>query len=125
MAEPALPETDIDAAGLAVRLRAVTKTYDTGVTALGPLDLDVAKGEFVSLLGPSGKRRTLVVRGVIAPPRFDSLLGHVVVSQAEFDATFPQPAGTAWRCASSRHGSSANRRRVWTMAPGRSPCWFM
>ena len=43
MAEPALSETDIDAAGLAVRLRAVTKVYDNGVTALGPLDLDVAK----------------------------------------------------------------------------------
>jgi len=54
MAEPALSVTDIDAAGLAVRLRAVTKVYDNGVTALGPLDLDVAKGEFVSLLGPSG-----------------------------------------------------------------------
>ncbi len=32
MAEPALSETDIDAAGLAVRLRAVTKVYDNGVT---------------------------------------------------------------------------------------------
>src|SRR6185436_10077613 len=54
MAEPALSETDIDVAGLAVRLRGVTKVYDNGVTALGPLDLDVAKGEFISLLGPSG-----------------------------------------------------------------------
>ena len=54
MAEPAVSETDIDTAGLAVRLRAVTKVYDNGVIALGPLDLDVAKGEFVSLLGPSG-----------------------------------------------------------------------
>ena len=43
MAEPALSETDIDAAGLAVRLRGVTKVYDNGVAALGPLDLDVAK----------------------------------------------------------------------------------
>ena len=62
MAEPALSEMDIDAAGLAVRLRAVTKTYDSGVAALGPIDLDVAKGEFVSLLGPSGCGKSTALR---------------------------------------------------------------
>ena len=67
---PALSETDIDAAGLAVRLRAVTKIYDSGVVALGPLDLDVAKGEFVSLLGPSGCGKSTALRliaGLSAP----------------------------------------------------------
>jgi NitT/TauT family transport system ATP-binding protein len=34
-------------AGLAARLRGVTKTYDSGVKALGPIDLDVGRGEFV------------------------------------------------------------------------------
>src|SRR5437899_7437071 len=70
MAEPALSETDIDTAGLAVRLRAVTKIYDNGVVALGPLDLDVAKGEFVSLLGPSGCGKSTALRliaGLSAP----------------------------------------------------------
>src|SRR5215218_7121692 len=70
MAEPALSVTDIDAAGLAVRLRAVTKVYDNGVAALGPLDLDVAKGEFVSLLGPSGCGKSTALRliaGLSAP----------------------------------------------------------
>jgi NitT/TauT family transport system ATP-binding protein len=70
MAEPALSVTDIDAAGLAVRLRAVTKIYDNGVAALGPLDLDVAKGEFVSLLGPSGCGKSTALRliaGLTAP----------------------------------------------------------
>src|SRR5215218_4518862 len=70
MAEPALSETDIDAAGLAVRLRAVTKVYDNGVMALGPLDFDVAKGEFVSLLGPSGCGKSTALRliaGLSAP----------------------------------------------------------
>ncbi len=70
MAEPALSKTDIDAAGLAVRLRAVTKVYDNGVAALGPLDLDVGKGEFVSLLGPSGCGKSTALRliaGLSAP----------------------------------------------------------
>src|SRR3954468_15826921 len=62
MAEPAVSETDIDTARLAVRLRAVTKVYDNGVSALGPLDLDVRKGEFVSLLGPSGCGKSTALR---------------------------------------------------------------
>lgn len=41
-------------AGVAIQMRGVTKIYDNGVAALGPLDLSVRAGEFVSLLGPSG-----------------------------------------------------------------------
>ena len=70
MSEPALSETEFGAAGLAVRLRGVTKAYDNGVAALGPLDLDVAKGEFVSLLGPSGCGKSTALRliaGLTAP----------------------------------------------------------
>ncbi len=32
------------------------------------------------------------MRGVFAPARLDSLLGHVVITQQAFDASFPQPA---------------------------------
>ena len=56
------PETAHRAAGLAVSLRAVTKVYDNGVMALGPLDLDVAGGEFLSLLGPSGCGKSTALR---------------------------------------------------------------
>jgi NitT/TauT family transport system ATP-binding protein len=71
MIEPAaLPDVDTRAAGLAVSLRGVTKVYDSGVMALGPLDLDVRKGEFVSLLGPSGCGKSTALRliaGLSAP----------------------------------------------------------
>jgi NitT/TauT family transport system ATP-binding protein len=62
--------SDVNAAGLAVGLRGVTKVYDTGVMALGPLDLDVRRGEFVSLLGPSGCGKSTALRliaGLNAP----------------------------------------------------------
>src|SRR6476659_3286716 len=79
MAEPALSERDIDAAGLAVRLRAVTKVYDNGVVALGPLDLDVAKGEFISLLGPSGCGKSTALRliaGLSIPSEGTVIVSH-------------------------------------------------
>src|SRR3979490_245663 len=71
MAEPAaLSDVDTSTAGPAVSLRGVTKVYDSGVMALGPLDLDVRKGEFVSLLGPSGCGKSTALRliaGLNAP----------------------------------------------------------
>jgi NitT/TauT family transport system ATP-binding protein len=70
MAVPANLSDATRAADLAVSLRGVTKLYDNGVLALGPLDLDVAKGEFVSLLGPSGCGKSTALRliaGLMAP----------------------------------------------------------
>ena len=67
--------SDIDAPmrrALRCSLRGVTKIYDNGVAALGPLDLDVRKGEFVSLLGPSGCGKSTALRliaGLSAPTR--------------------------------------------------------
>jgi NitT/TauT family transport system ATP-binding protein len=71
MVEPAaLSESEPGALSLAVSLRGVTKVYGSGVMALGPLDLDVRRGEFVSLLGPSGCGKSTALRliaGLTAP----------------------------------------------------------
>src|SRR5258707_14994752 len=69
MAESAPSHRGSDATGFAVSLRGVTKTYG-GVMALGPFDLDVRQGEFVSLLGPSGCGKSTALRliaGLAAP----------------------------------------------------------
>jgi NitT/TauT family transport system ATP-binding protein len=78
MAAAALSERSADGNGLAVSLRAVTKVFDNGVMALGPLDLDIRRGEFVSLLGPSGCGKSTALRviaGLTSPTS-----GHVEVA---------------------------------------------
>ncbi|HXO70232.1 MAG TPA: ABC transporter ATP-binding protein [Bradyrhizobium sp.] len=65
MAGPAPALSGVDASpgtGFAVSLRGVTKVYDSGVVALGGIDLDVRKSEFVSLLGPSGCGKSTALR---------------------------------------------------------------
>jgi NitT/TauT family transport system ATP-binding protein len=62
MVDSNLVEIKTGAVDLAVSLRGVTKLYDSGVMALGPLDLDVGQGEFVSLLGPSGCGKSTALR---------------------------------------------------------------
>lgn len=67
----ALPEAGTSPrTGDAVSLNGVTKRYDRGVAALGPLDFNVRNGDFVSLLGPSGCGKSTALRiiaGLIAP----------------------------------------------------------
>jgi NitT/TauT family transport system ATP-binding protein len=63
-------DINVNPAGLLVSLRGVSKIYDSGIVALGPLDLDVRRGEFVSLLGPSGCGKSTALRliaGLNAP----------------------------------------------------------
>src|ERR1700680_3547754 len=75
----ALSEAVSGTEGLAVSLRGVTKVYDSGVMALGPFDLDVNRGEFVSLLGPSGCGKSTALRliaGLAAPSSGGGSVSH-------------------------------------------------
>lgn len=51
-------------------LSGITKTFDNGTQAIGRLDLDVAEGEFLSLVGPSGCGKSTALRviaGLLTP----------------------------------------------------------
>src|SRR5438874_13523552 len=60
-------------ADLRARLSGVSKLFETReghVHALGPVDLDVAAGEFVTIVGPSGCGKTTLLEtlaGLTAP----------------------------------------------------------
>ena len=47
--------------GVVIRTEGLTKVYDTGVTAVDHLDLDVHEGEIFGLLGPNGAGKTTTV----------------------------------------------------------------
>jgi len=48
--------------GVAVRVENCAKTFSDGTHALGPVTLDVTRGETVVLLGPSGCGKTTLLR---------------------------------------------------------------
>lgn len=51
-----------ETSGVPVTLRGVSRTFDTGVTALSGFDLDVPPGQFLAVLGPSGCGKSTLLR---------------------------------------------------------------
>lgn len=90
------------ASGSAIRLRDVTKAYDHRGVALGPIDLDVRRGEFISLLGPSGCGKSTALRivaGLIAPTSGEvSVAGRAASAQTarSIGFVFQEPTLMPW-----------------------------
>ncbi len=67
-----------EAPKLVVRLEQVEQLYDRKIRILGPLDLGVREGEFLSLVGPSGSGKSTLLRivaGLLRPTRGRVWLG--------------------------------------------------
>ena len=76
------PDLHSESAETGVAMRGVEKTYDGETLVVRPLDLDVRRGEFLTLLGPSGSGKTtllMLVAGFETPSSGDILLnGHSI-----------------------------------------------
>jgi len=78
-------------------LARVSKTFDNGTEAFGPLDLAVKAGEFVSLLGPSGCGKSTALRviaGLLAPTAGDVAFPG---TRPEIGFVFQEPTLMPWR----------------------------
>ena len=93
------------ATAIAIRkLSLVFQAADTPVVALSDIDLDIAQGEFVSLIGPSGCGKTTLMRVVadlVAPTSGSITVNGVTPAQARlaraYGYVFQAPALYAWR----------------------------
>jgi NitT/TauT family transport system ATP-binding protein len=64
-----------------ISIRGLKKVFSTGTVAIEEIDLDVADGEFVSIVGPSGCGKTTLLR--IAAGLEDATSGTVTVNAAQ------------------------------------------
>lgn len=75
---PLAAASDLVAPKVVVRLERVEQLYDGKIRILGPLDLEIREGEFLSLVGPSGSGKSTLLRivaGLLRPTRGSVRLG--------------------------------------------------
>jgi NitT/TauT family transport system ATP-binding protein len=80
-----------------VSLSRVSKTFDNGMQAFGPIDLEVRAGEFASLLGPSGCGKSTALRviaGLLHPSAGDVAFPQ---GRPEIGFVFQEPTLMPWR----------------------------
>lgn len=66
-----------------INLKSVTKTYESGVVAMDDITLDVADGEFLTVVGPSGCGKSTMLRliaGLETPTSGDILINGINVN---------------------------------------------
>ncbi len=100
----AAPEGSTAAAGILVSVRNVTMIYGGGTVALKDANLDIGRGEFVSLIGPSGCGKTTLLRllaDLIEPSSGSISIGGKSPAEARRDRAygyvFQAPTLMEWR----------------------------
>ncbi len=94
-----------------VAIRNVSKQFANGTIAVRDVNLDLAAGEFVSLLGPSGCGKSTLLRMVAGLG--DPSVGTIDWMGSAHDAWGRRRASSA---SSSRTRRSCPGRRRWTMS---------
>jgi NitT/TauT family transport system ATP-binding protein len=85
-------------------LSQVSKRFENGTHAFGPIDLDIAEGEFVSLLGPSGCGKSTALRviaGLLTPSAGQLRFGH---GRPEIGFVFQEATLMPWASALANAG---------------------
>lgn len=109
-----------DSNGVALRFEGVGLTYPDGTEALRDVSLDVAPGEFVSVVGPSGCGKSTLLK--LASGLIPETVGKVVVDRARLGYVFQDATLAPWRTVRKNvellpelHGiEKAERRRIAT-----------
>jgi NitT/TauT family transport system ATP-binding protein len=82
-----------------LRFQRVSKTFDTGTQALAEVDLELAPGEFVSVVGPSGCGKSTLLRlasGLTRPTG-----GEILTDTQKVGYVFQDPTLLEWRTAAA------------------------
>jgi NitT/TauT family transport system ATP-binding protein len=80
-----------------LHLRGIGKTFPGGITALAGVDLDIRRGEFLTLLGPSGCGKSTILRliaGLVAPSEGE--IAWTNGAQPEIGFVFQDPTLMPW-----------------------------
>ncbi|MGN6550845.1 MAG: ABC transporter ATP-binding protein [Pararhizobium sp.] len=80
-------------------LRAIGKTFASGVTALAGVDLTIHEGDFVSLLGPSGCGKSTALRiiaGLSTPSRGLVDWQNAAIGKSDVGFVFQEPTLMPW-----------------------------
>jgi NitT/TauT family transport system ATP-binding protein len=83
----------------AIVCKGVTRRYANGIDALGPVDLKIGEGEFVSLLGPSGCGKSTLLRiiaGLDAPSAGSVTVNTRARSSRSIGFVFQEPTLMPW-----------------------------
>lgn len=88
-------DSAIDGRPIALRFANVDMTYPDGTHALTGIDLDIAAGEFVSIIGPSGCGKSTLAR--IASGLLEHTGGEVFIDRAHLAFTFQEATLLPWR----------------------------
>ena len=102
------PAAPAAASGPVVRLSGVDKVFSRGgqptTTALQGIDLDIARGEFISLIGPSGCGKSTLLRVIgdlVAPTRGEVIVNGKPAERArrdrDYGMVFQAPVLFEWR----------------------------